>query len=90
MFAIGDRIVRVGDDSRRTGYRHPQGSPQYGQVYCVRDCFRGTTGEWLLMPVGFAPMFNESGKRMGWPAKAFRRVAEVGHPSVATNEQQPA
>jgi hypothetical protein len=81
MFRVSEKIVRV-SDGLRTGVHHPQGSPLYGVVYAVEECWRSTTGQWLLIPVGFMRTFTPSGKLRGFPADAFRRVSEVGHPAI--------
>jgi hypothetical protein len=88
-FRPNDKVVRVGGkpEGRR---RHPQGCPHFGRVYVVEECWQAHTGIWLLMPVGFTPMYNDIGQRMGWPADAFRLVSEVGHPAVSIEQCEEA
>lgn len=78
-FEPGDKVMRVGGNG--TGYpqalhKCPNGAPQLGKVYCVSECWRGLYTN-LITLTGFDPVIDKLGRKVGFPAFAFRKVDEI-------------
>jgi hypothetical protein len=90
-FNPGDRVVRVGDNDPGA-ILHPMTGvgkgPKKDTVHCVDQCFPSPNGlYWQVWIVGWPHNFW-GGLPCGWPAHAFRKVEEVGHPLSAAQLQE--
>lgn len=79
MFEPGDKVMRIGTPPKdRNVIVWPGGSPQFGRVYCVIDCWQTSRGPMVWL-VGFGsstvPIMN--GFKTGWDARAFRKIEEI-------------
>jgi hypothetical protein len=78
-FNIGDKVMRVAGREVCTAPSAPYcgKTPEYGEVYCVEDCWPTILGHHQVMLIGFGGPYFFNGLKTGWPAPAFRKVEEI-------------
>jgi hypothetical protein len=78
VFQPGDKVMRVsGNRPDGVVMKYERTCPQYGQVYCVEDFWRGPRFN-VVMLVGFGGWrYDSHGRKVGWVASAFRKVEEI-------------
>lgn len=76
-FQPGDKVMRV-TGNRPDGFilKAPVDPPEYGKVYCVADFYEGPLFNAVIL-VGGCDWHYHFGRKVGWPASAFRKVDEI-------------